>query len=218
MPGAACGCALPAVPPPCSEPIPGRFRNVCPVTTGKHRLRPGLAWKTRWDAALVVRTRQPRLKPYPAHNGHQHDDAGDNKGQKGPGRHDYLRPCRCPTWRYPNGGTPFGRGRVHRAGGDDPARPRQSHDPVSVARTSRRPDHASPSPPPITRTRSQLRAGKRLPHGHAARAFLTGVHADRRDPSHLVMARPGWADLEIVGALITGASRPAAPKPCAGSI
>ena len=43
LPGPPCGRALPAVPPPCSEPIPGRFRNVCPVTTGKHGLRPGLA-------------------------------------------------------------------------------------------------------------------------------------------------------------------------------
>jgi len=86
---------------------------------------------------------------------------------------------------------PFGPRRVHRAGGDDPARPWQSHDPVSVARTSRRPDHAAPSPPPITCTRWQLRAGKRLPHRHAARAFLTGAHADLRDPSHLMMARPG---------------------------
>jgi hypothetical protein len=110
-----------------------------------------------------------------------------------------------------------GRGREHRARADDPARPRQSHDPVSVARTSRRPDHASPSPPPITCTRWQLRAGKRLPHGHTARAFRTGVHADQRDPSHLVMARLGSADLEIVDTLITGASRPAAPKPCAAA-
>ena len=100
-------------------------------------------------------------------------------------------PPAAPPGSIQTAAHPFGPRRVHRAGGDDPARPRQSHDPVSVARTSRRPDHAAPSPPPITCTRWQLRAGKRLPHRHAARAFLTGAHADQRDPSHLMMARPG---------------------------